>query len=140
MEKIDKIERLRNYMSPIINYFDCISQLENAKLPIHKIILNKIQKHNLEVINDVLPKITHLLKAENETGVSDSPSTNGDLPLVRKSECEAVATTTVIGEDEHGTLENRIGFGSLCPDCNSPYIMFTPDHYFECTSCDYTWT
>lgn len=55
--------------------------------------------------------------SENETGVSDSPATHGDLPLVRKSECEAIESDKLTGEAEHGTLENRI-------DSESDFICY----------------
>ena len=66
--------------------------------------------------DDILEPILYLI-AENETGVSDSLATHGDLPLVRKSECEANESDKLTGEAEHGTLENRIDSENLCVEC-----------------------
>lgn len=57
------------------------------------------------------------LMGENETGVSDSPTTHGDLPLVRKSECEAIESDKLTGESVESALENRIDSESLCVEC-----------------------
>lgn len=64
-------------MSPIINHFDLLNLDDTEFNRIGGDEVNKLLTESLKVINEVLPKITHLLKAENETGVSDSPVNDG---------------------------------------------------------------
>ena len=36
--------------------------------------------------------------------------------------------------------EIRESCKKLCPNCNQPYITYTTEEHYQCSSCDHSWT
>lgn len=74
----------------------------------------------------------NLLKTESKASVSDSHAQVLSLHDVRKSECEAIYTSTEIGESVESALENRIDYGNSCEQYHNGRCVhcgISPDEY-----------
>tara|TARA_R110001599_G_scaffold332511_1_gene547999 strand:- start:41707 stop:42132 length:426 start_codon:yes stop_codon:yes gene_type:complete len=101
------IKRLKS----VTFYTDKLRELDNEEV---NQFVGRIDTYVTDSVR-TLGVMASFSKAENEIGVSDLPAQNGALPLVGKSECEAVGTDEANGQSEHGTLGNRTDDGNKCP-------------------------
>ena len=43
-------------------------------------------------------------------------------------------------EEEARGVQHQKPQKEVCPECNSEYVCYTPDEYYECSTCEHTWT
>lgn len=71
MKEIDKLERLRNYLSPIVTHFHILKDIEESSIDIQKPHFHKIREDNIKVCYEMIPKIISLLNNGNTSGDQD---------------------------------------------------------------------